>query len=131
MRGIFGCFRLSASQVAAQAAAPDSATQETQTPGIELENEITTDTTMNTSDASELQASPKQDAREAPGNELEKKNPADTRNTSDESESRASPKQATDSDGDIAQEIAQAGVQKMEAMTQVWSKKHLVAAYVM
>lgn len=131
MREIFGCFRFSASRVAAQAAAPVSTTQETQTPGIELENETTTDSTRNTSDGSEPRASPKQDARETPGIELENKTPANTSNTSDESESRASPKQATDSDGDIAQKNAQAGVQRMEAMTQVWSKKHLVAAYVM
>lgn len=131
MREIFGCFRFSASQVAAQAAVPGSTTQETQTPGIELENEITTDGTRNTSDESEPRVSPKQDARDTPSNELENKNAADTRNTHDESESRASPKQGTDSDGDIAQKNAQAGVQKMEATTQIWSKKHLVAAYVM
>lgn len=131
MRGIFGCFRLSASQVAAQAAAPDSATQETQTPGIELENEITTDSTRNTSDESEPRASSKQDAWETPEIELENNNPADTTNTADESEPRASPEQNTDSDGDIAQMNAQHGVQKIEATTQVWTKKHLVAAYVM
>jgi len=131
MREIFGCFRFSASRVAAQAATPDSTIQETQTPAIELENEITSVSTRNTSDGSELRASPKQDARETPGIELENKNSTNTKNTSDDSESRASPKQATDSDGDVAQKDAQAGVQKMEAMTQVWSKKHLVAAYVM
>lgn len=93
---MFGCFRLLAGRMAAQAAVtPDDAARETF--GVELQNE----------------------------------NPAATRDTSDESEPRASPKQEADSDGVLVQEIAQAGVQKMEATTQVWSKKHLVAAYVM
>jgi hypothetical protein len=96
MREMFGCFRLLAGRMAAQAA-------------------VTPDNT----------------ARETPGVELQNKSPADTKNTSDESEPRVSPKQEADSDGDPIQENAQAGVQKMEATTQVWSKKHLVAAYVM
>jgi hypothetical protein len=95
MRELFGCFRLQASQVAAQAVTPDNTAQDTI------------------------------------GTELGNKNPTDTRNTSDESEPRAAPKQDADGDGDLVQENAQAGVQKMEATTQVWTKKHLVAAYVM
>jgi len=39
--------------------------------------------------------------------------------------------QDTDSDDELVHKDAQAGVQKMEATTQVWSKKHLIAAYVM
>ena len=96
MREIFGCFRLLASRMAAQAAVtPDNTTLETS--GFELQNET----------------------------------PADTRNTSDESELRASSKQEADSGADTVQKNAQAGVQKMEATTQVWTKKHLAAAYVM
>lgn len=68
---------------------------------------------------------------ETHGIELENKNPTDTRNTSDESEPRATPTQDADNDGVPVQENAQAGVQRMEATTQVWTKKHLVAAYVM
>jgi len=71
-------------------------------------------------------------SEEAPDIELENEIPADnTTSISDDSKSRASPKQDNDSDGDLAQNNAQAGVQKMEATTQVWTKKHLVAAYVM
>ena len=70
-------------------------------------------------------------ARETPGVKLQNQSPSDTRDTFDESEPRASPKPEAGSDGDPAQESAQAGVQKMEATTQVWNKKHLVAAYVM
>lgn len=70
-------------------------------------------------------------AQETPGTELENNNTVDTRNTSDDSEPRATPKQDADSDGDPVQTKAQAGVRKMEATTQIWSKKHLVAAYVM
>lgn len=93
---MFGCFRLLAGRMAAQAAvAPDNPAQETF--GVELQNE----------------------------------NPADTRDTPDGSEPRVSPKQEADSDGNPVLENTQAGVQKMEATTQVWSKKHLVAAYVM
>lgn len=69
--------------------------------------------------------------RETHGVELENKNPTDTRNTSDESEPRAIPTQDVDSGGHPVQRNAQAGVQRMEATTQVWTKKHLVAAYVM
>lgn len=76
-------------------------------------------------------ATPDNPARETFGVELQNENPADIRDTSDESEPRVSPKQEADSDGVPVQENAQAGVQKMEATTQVWSKKHLVAAYVM
>lgn len=96
MREMFGCFRLLAGRMAAQAAVTaDNPAQET--PVVELQNEIS----------------------------------ADTGDTSDGSEPRASPKQEADSNGDPVQENVQAGVQKMEATTQVWSKKHLVAAYVM
>ena len=95
MREIFGCFRLQATRVVAQAVTSDSTVQET------------------------------------PASELENKDPADTRTTTDESEPRATPRQDADSDGDPVQENTQAGVQKMEATTQVWTKKHLVAAYVM
>jgi hypothetical protein len=95
MREIFGCFRLQASRVAAQA--------------------VTSDST----------------ARETPDHELQNKDSADSRNSPDESEPRATSKQDADSDGDPVQKTAQAGVQRMEATTQVWTKKHLVAAYVM
>ena len=95
MREIFGCFRLQASRVVAQAVTSDSTAEDTT------------------------------------GTELVNKDPADTRNTSDESEPRAIPKQDAESDGDPVQRNAQAGVRKMEATTQVWSKKHLVAAYAM
>ena len=71
-------------------------------------------------------------AEEAHGIQLENKISADnTTSTSDEPQPRVSPVKETDSDGDPVQTNAQAGVQKMEATTQVWSKKHLVAAYVM
>lgn len=69
--------------------------------------------------------------RETHGVELENKNPTDTRNTSDESEPRATPAQDADRDGGPIQKNAQAGVQRMEATTHAWNKKHLVAAYVM
>lgn len=39
--------------------------------------------------------------------------------------------QDTDSNDEAIHKDAQPGVQKMEATTQVWSKKHLIAAYVM
>jgi hypothetical protein len=39
--------------------------------------------------------------------------------------------QDNDSDDELVHRDAQAGVQKMEATTQVWTKKHLIAAYVM
>lgn len=71
-------------------------------------------------------------SEEAHSIELENEITADnTTGTSDESKPRASPKQDNDSDGDFVQNNAQAGVQKMEATTQVWTKKHLAAAYVM
>jgi hypothetical protein len=54
-----------------------------------------------------------------------------TRETLAESLPRASPNQDTDSDVHLVRKDAQAGVQKIEATTQVWSKKHLLAAYVM
>ena len=81
--------------------------------------------------AAQAAVTPDNTARETPGIELQNESPADARNTSDESEPRASPKHEADSVGEPVQENAQAGVQKMEATTQVWSKKHLVAAYVM
>ncbi|KAK3068166.1 MFS siderochrome iron transporter 1 [Teratosphaeriaceae sp. CCFEE 6253] len=37
---------------------------------------------------------------------------------------------ARDSDSEIVSQDAQAGVQKMEATTQVWTRNHLIAAYV-
>jgi hypothetical protein len=37
----------------------------------------------------------------------------------------------TDSDSESISKDAQAGVQKAEATTQVWSRSHLIAAYVM
>lgn len=43
----------------------------------------------------------------------------------------SNPAQDTASNDEVIQKDAQAGVQRMEATTQVWSKKHLVAAYVM
>jgi hypothetical protein len=71
-------------------------------------------------------------AEEAHGMSLENKISTDnTTNTSDEPQPRVSPVEETDSHGDPVQNNAQAGVQKIEATTQVWSKKHLVAAYVM
>jgi len=87
--------------------------------GIQLENKIPADNTTSSSE-------------EAHGNQLENEISVDsTTNTSDEPQPRVSPVKETDSDGDAVQTNAQAGVQKMEATTQVWSKKHLVAAYVM
>lgn len=44
---------------------------------------------------------------------------------------QATPTQGFDSDDDIINKDSQAGVQKMEATTKVWSKKHLIAAYIM
>lgn len=64
--------------------------------------------------------------------ELENNTPSDiTKNTSVTSQPRMGSNQDTDSDKDPVQQNAQAGVQKMEATTQVWTKKHLAAAYVM
>ena len=37
----------------------------------------------------------------------------------------------TDSDSEVVSQDAQAGVQKMEATTQVWTSQHLIIAYVM
>lgn len=81
--------------------------------------------------AAQAAVTPENPAQETFGVELQNENPADTRDTSDESEPQVSPKQEADSNGVPVQENAQTGVQKMEATTQVWSKKHLVAAYVM
>jgi len=75
---------------------------------------------------------PKSDAREANGIELENKAP--TNNTGiarGDSQPRVSSNQDTDSDEAFVQKNAQAGVQKMEATTQIWSKQQLVAAYAM
>ena len=36
-----------------------------------------------------------------------------------------------DSDSEIVSQDAQVGVQKMEATTQVWTRQHLIIAYVM
>lgn len=44
---------------------------------------------------------------------------------------RSSSSNDTDSDDEIVHKDAQYGVQKMEATTQAWSKKHLIAAYIM
>jgi hypothetical protein len=54
-----------------------------------------------------------------------------TRETLTSSLPLATPTQDTDSDVHLVRKDAQTGVQKMEATTQVWSKKHLLAAYVM
>jgi hypothetical protein len=54
-----------------------------------------------------------------------------TRETLTSSLPRANPTQDTDSDVHLVRKDAQTGVQKIEATTQVWSKKHLLAAYVM
>lgn len=81
--------------------------------------------------AAQAAVSPENTARETPNVELQNGSPGDTSNTSDGPEPRASPKQDADSDGDPFQNNAQAGVQRMEATTQVWSKKHLAAAYIM
>jgi hypothetical protein len=54
-----------------------------------------------------------------------------TRETLTSSLPRATPTQDTDSDVHLVRKDAQPGVQKIEATTQVWSKKHLLAAYVM
>lgn len=43
----------------------------------------------------------------------------------------STPAQDTASNDELVQKDAQPGVQKMEATTKVWSKKHLIAAYVM
>ena len=54
---------------------------------------------------------------------------------SKEATTHAQPRSVTaqdnDSDDELVHRDAQAGVQKMEATTQVWTKKHLIAAYVM
>lgn len=47
------------------------------------------------------------------------------------SQPRSVTAQDNDSDDELVHRDAQAGVQKMEATTQVWTKKHLIAAYVM
>jgi hypothetical protein len=47
------------------------------------------------------------------------------------SQPRSVTAQDNDSDDEPVHRDAQAGVQKMEATTQVWTKKHLIAAYVM
>jgi hypothetical protein len=54
-----------------------------------------------------------------------------TRATLTSSLPRATPTQDTDSDVHLVRKDAQTGVQKIEVTTQVWSKKHLLAAYVM
>jgi hypothetical protein len=54
-----------------------------------------------------------------------------SRETSPETQPRAPPNQDTDSDVHLVRKDAQVGVQKIEATTQVWSNKHLLAAYVM
>jgi len=75
---------------------------------------------------------PPNTTRDAHDVELENDTPtANTKNTANEPQPQASPNQDTDSDEGFAQKNAQAGVQKIEATTQVWSKKHLVAAYAM
>jgi len=60
---------------------------------------------------------------------------ADSHEHSKEADTHTQPRsvsaQDTDSDDEIVHRDAQAGVQKMEATTQVWSRKHLIAAYVM
>jgi hypothetical protein len=118
MKGIFGCLRLQASRAMATQAMETNSTAE-EAHGIQLENKIPADNATNSSE-------------EAHGIQLENKISADnTTNTSDEPQPRVSPVNETDSDEDPVQNNAQAGVQKMEATTQVWSKKHLVAAYVM
>lgn len=118
MKGIFSCLRLQASgAVAAQAMDTHSTAEEAH--GIQLEIETPADSTTNSSE-------------EAHGIQLENKISADnTTNTSDEPQPRVNPLKKTDSDGDPVQATDQAGVQKMKATTQVWNKKHLVAAYVM
>ena len=54
---------------------------------------------------------------------------------SKEATTHAQPRSVTaqdnDSDDELVHRDAQAGVQKMEATTQVWTKNHLIAAYVM
>ena len=47
------------------------------------------------------------------------------------SQPRSVTAQDNDSDDELVHRDAQAGVQKMEATTQVWTRKHLIAAYVM
>lgn len=44
---------------------------------------------------------------------------------------QTTPTQGFDSDEEMIHRDAQAGVQKIEAITKVWSKKHMIAAYVM
>lgn len=44
---------------------------------------------------------------------------------------RVNSEQDTRSNDELIRKDTQAGVQKIEATTQVWSKKHLLAAYVM
>lgn len=44
---------------------------------------------------------------------------------------QTTPTQGFDSDEEMIHRDAQAGVQKIEAITRVWSKKHMIAAYVM
>lgn len=43
----------------------------------------------------------------------------------------STPAQGTASNDELVQKDAQPGVQRMEATTQVWSRNHLIAAYVM
>lgn len=75
---------------------------------------------------------PNSDAREANGIELDNKAPTNgTGIAPRDSQPRVSSNQDTDSDEAFVQKNAQAGVQKIEAMTQIWSKQQLVAAYVM
>ncbi|KAK3117031.1 MFS siderochrome iron transporter 1 [Teratosphaeriaceae sp. CCFEE 6253] len=54
----------------------------------------------------------------------------DERTTESKTEAVHTDASARDSDSEVVSQDAQAGVQKMEATTQVWTRNHLIAAYV-